>query len=49
MGLGISGVSLLSTILAAPVAVALDAAALGCGLAGIMGQFVSRKLLLIKS
>ena len=44
MGLGVSGAGLLSTIVAAPVVLALEVAALGCGLAGIGGKFISRKL-----
>ena len=45
MGLGAAGVGLLSTIIAAPVVVALEAAALVCGLTGIAGKYVSRRLL----
>ena len=36
---------LLSTIIAAPVVVALEAAAVACGLAGIAGKYISRRLL----
>ncbi len=36
---------LLSTIIAEPVVVTLEAAALACGLAGIAGKYVSRWLL----
>ena len=36
---------MLSTIIAAPVVVALEAAALACGLAGIAGKYISRRLL----
>ena len=35
LGMGAAGVGLLSTIIAAPVVVALEAAALACGLASI--------------
>ena len=44
-GMGAAGVGLLSTIIAAPVVVALEAAALACGLAGIAGKYISRRLL----
>jgi len=44
MLMGIGGVSLLSTIIAAPVVVGLEAAALGCGLLSITGKFVNRRL-----
>ena len=44
LGMGAAGVGLLSTIIAAPVVVALEAAALACGLAGIVGKYVSRRL-----
>ena len=45
LGKGAAGVGLLSTIIAAPVVVALEAAALACGLASIAGKYVSRRLL----
>ena len=45
LGMGAAGVGLLSTVIAAPVVVALEAAALACGLAGIAGKYVSRRLL----
>ena len=45
LGMGAAGVGLLSTIIAAPVVVALEAAALACGLAGIAGKYISRRLL----
>ena len=38
MGLGVSGVGLLSTIVTAPVVLALEIAALGCGLTSIGGR-----------
>ena len=44
MGMGIGGVGLLSTIVAAPVVLGLEIAALGCGLLGVAGKFVSRRL-----
>jgi len=44
MLMGIGGVSLLSTIIAAPVVMGLEAAALGCGLLNIAGKFVTRRL-----
>ena len=45
MGMGLAGVGLLTTIIAAPVVVALEAAAVACGIAGIAGKYVSRRLL----
>ena len=45
LGMGAVGVGLLSTIIAAPVVVALEAAAAACGLAGIAGKYISRRLL----
>ena len=45
LGMGAVGVGLLSTIIAAPVVVALEAAAVACGLAGIVGKYISRRLL----
>ena len=44
MLMGVGGVGLLSTIIAAPVVLGLEAAALGCGLLGIAGKFVGRRL-----
>ena len=45
LGMGAAGVGLLSTIIAAPIVVALEAAAIACGLAGIIGKYISRRLL----
>ena len=44
LGMGVAGVGLLSTIIAAPV-VGLEAATVACGVAGIAGKYVSRRLL----
>ncbi|KAI0226954.1 hypothetical protein LSAT2_022589 [Lamellibrachia satsuma] len=44
MGMGIGGVGLLSTIIAAPVILGLEAAALACGLFGFPDKFVSCRL-----
>ena len=44
MSLGIGGVSLLSTVVAAPVAVGLEIAALCCGLASVGCKFGGRRL-----
>jgi hypothetical protein len=44
MGLGIGGVGLLTTIIAAPVVLGLEIAALACGTLGMVGKFVSRRL-----
>ena len=45
LGMGAVGVGLLSTIIAAPTVVALEAGALVCGLTSVAGKYVSRKLL----
>ena len=45
LGMGAVGVGLLSTIIAAPIVVALEAAAVACGFAGIAGKYISRRLL----
>ena len=42
--MGIGGVGLLSTIIAAPVVLGLEVAALGCELLSAAGKFVSRRL-----
>ena len=44
VGLAASGVGLLSTIIAAPVAIGLQAGAIVCGLLGAGGILVGRKL-----
>jgi hypothetical protein len=44
MGMGIGGVGLLATIIAAPVVLGLEVAAVVCGLLGVAGKFVSRRL-----
>ena len=44
MGMGIGGVGLLTTIVAAPVVLGLKIAALACGVLGVTGKFVSRRL-----
>ena len=44
MGMGIGGVGLLSTIIAAPVVLGLEIAALACGVLGVTGKFVGRRL-----
>ena len=44
MGMGIGGVGLLSTIIAAPVVLGLEIAALACGALGVAGRFVGRRL-----
>jgi hypothetical protein len=46
MGLGVVGVGLLSTIIAAPIVIAMEATALGTGVLGIIGKRVSKKLAL---
>jgi len=44
MGMGVTGVSLLSTIVAAPVVLGLEIAALVCGTLGVAGRFIGRRL-----
>jgi hypothetical protein len=44
MGLGCAGVGLLSTIIAAPIVVGLEAAAMACGVLSIASKFVEKKL-----
>ena len=44
MGLGIGGVGLLTTIVAAPVVLGLEIAAVACRVLGVTGKFVSRRL-----
>ena len=44
MGMGIWGVGLLTTVIAAPVVLGLEIAALGCGLLGVAGKFIGRRL-----
>ena len=44
MGMGIAGVGLLSTIVSAPIVLALEIAALACGTLGTAGKFISRRL-----
>ena len=46
MGLGIAGVGLLSTIVAAPVVVALEILSICTGILSIIGKYASKKLLL---
>ena len=44
MGMGIGGVGLLSTIIAAPVVLGLEIAAMACGILGVSGKFIGRRL-----
>ena len=44
MGMSIGGVGLLTTVIAAPVVLGLEIAALGCGLLGVAGKFIGRRL-----
>ena len=46
MGMGCAGVGLLSTVVAAPVVLGLEIAALACGIIGVTGKFVSQRLAL---
>jgi len=41
MGMGIGGVGLLSTIIAVPVVLGLEIAALTCGTVGVAGKYVA--------
>jgi len=45
MGLGVAGVGLLSTIVAAPVVIIMEVAALGTGLLGIIGGQVNKVIM----
>ena len=44
IGLGVGFVSLLSIIIAAPIVVGMEAGVLACGLLGLIGKYVSRRL-----
>ena len=44
MAMGASGVGLLATVISAPIVLGLEVAALVCGLIGIGGKFVGKKL-----
>ena len=44
VGMGIGRVGLLSTVIAAPVVLGLEIAALACGLLGVTGKFISHRL-----
>ena len=44
MGLGVGGVGLLSTIVAAPVVLGLEAGSLACGILAVAGKYVGRRL-----
>lgn len=46
MGLGVAGIGVLSTIIAAPIAIAMEVAALGIGLLSVVGTEVSKRLIL---
>jgi len=46
MGLGVAGIGLLSTIIAAPVTIAMEAVAIGTGFLSIIGAQVNKKLAL---
>jgi hypothetical protein len=45
MGLGIAGIGVPSTIIAAPIAIAMEAGALAAGLLSIVGGQVNKKTL----
>lgn len=44
LGLGATGMTMLANVITAPVAIGLEAAAAICGLAGLAGNYVRRKL-----
>ena len=44
LGLGAAGIGLLSTIIAAPVVVGMEAGAVACGITGVAGKFIARRL-----
>ena len=43
MGLGAAGIGVLSTIIAAPIAIMMESTALGCGFLSIIGGIVNKK------
>ena len=45
MGLGAAGIGVLSTIIAAPIAIIMESTALGCGFLSIIGGVVNKKLI----
>ena len=45
IGMGAAGAALLTTIIAAPIVLGLEVAAVTCGLIGMAGKFISRRLL----
>ena len=45
MGLGAAGIGVLSTIIAAPIAIIMESTALGCGFLSIIGGVVNKKLM----
>ena len=45
MGLGATGIGLLSTVIAAPIVVAMEASALVFGLLGVLGSQVNKRLM----
>lgn len=44
LGLGASGIGLLTTVIAAPIVIGLEVSAIVCGLLGIAGKFISKRL-----
>ena len=44
MGIGVGGVELLSTVVAAPVVLGLEAGSLACGILAVVGKYVGRRL-----
>jgi hypothetical protein len=46
MGLGVAGIGVLSTIIAAPIAIAMEASALAAGLLSLVGGQVNKKLVM---
>ncbi len=46
MGLGVAGIGVLSTIISAPIAIAMEAGALAAGLLSIVGGQVNKKLVI---
>jgi hypothetical protein len=46
MGLGVAGIGILSTIIAAPIAIAMEASALGAGVLSMIGSQVNKKLIM---
>ena len=43
-GMGVSGVAILSTVVAIPMTIGLEIGAVVCGVGGVISKFISRRL-----